>query len=52
MDGVKFSDCKIGKYELNSVAVALDSKMKAYSFGDNQFGQLGHGDQRNRKLPT
>ena len=24
----------------------------AYAWGDNQLGQLGHNDQRCRKLPT
>ena len=31
--------------------VALDSFGKVYSWGDNSFGCLGHGDDRKRPTP-
>ena len=35
MDDIKFTDCKIGKFEINSVAVAVDQNKMVYSWGDN-----------------
>ena len=32
--------------------VVLDYKGNVYTFGDNRYGQLGHGDQVSRPLPT
>lgn len=53
MDGVDFVDVQIGKFSTNSpFAVALEKSGKVYSWGSNTLGQLGHGDQRVRKLPT
>ena len=62
MDKVQFNDCKISKFgqikekddanECTSIAIALDTNGKVYSWGNNEYGQLGHGDCRDRKLPT
>lgn len=52
MDDVEFVDIRISKFEGSGTAVALQSTGKIFSWGDNQFGQLGHGDLRSRKLPT
>jgi len=63
MDKVEFSDCKISKYEAidpagngyylpEPSALALDASGHVYSWGCNHKGQLGHGDSRNRKLPS
>lgn len=53
MDKVEFVDCQMSKYQENDCsALALDSQGKVYSWGKNTHGQLGHGDKRDRKLPT
>ena len=55
MDKVRFADCQVSKYQscnLQASAIALDSTGKVYTWGSNGFGQLGHGDDRTRKLPT
>ena len=53
MDKVEFIDCKISKFDGDdSHAVSLDQNGKVYSWGNNQHGQLGHGDTRDRKLPS
>ena len=33
-------------------AVVVDESGMAWSWGNNEYGQLGHGDNRNRRLPT
>jgi|ERR1712137_540643 len=35
----------------NHHSACLDSSGFVWTFGDNEFGQLGHGDQENRSLP-
>ena len=53
MDDIDFTDIEISKFSTNSpFAAALDKAGKVYSWGSNTLGQLGHGDQRVRKLPT
>jgi alpha-tubulin suppressor-like RCC1 family protein len=52
MDQVNFVDCQISKYSQKSTALAVDMQGKVYAWGHNNMGQLGHGDTRNRKLPT
>ena len=63
MDKVEYQDVKISKYmAINhsgddyyvppSSAYALDTDGQVYSWGSNYKGQLGHGDTRNRKLPS
>lgn len=53
MDGVDFSDVQISKFSTNNpFAIAIEKNGKVYSWGSNTLGQLGHGDQRVRKLPT
>ena len=39
-------------YMPESCAHAIDANGQVYSWGSNQRGQLGHGDTRNRKLPS
>ena len=50
MDKTEFTDCVISKFD--AIAVALDKNGKVFSWGKNELGQLGHGDTRDRKLPT
>ena len=38
MDKVQFKDCKIGKFQANSTAVACDSDGKVYAWGLNSMG--------------
>jgi alpha-tubulin suppressor-like RCC1 family protein len=53
MDDIDFTDIDITKFSNNNpYAIALDKSGKVYSWGSNTLGQLGHGDQRVRKLPT
>ena len=52
MDQVNFVDCQISKFQHQSTALAIDQAGKVYAWGHNSLGQLGHGDTRNRKLPT
>lgn len=52
MEGIDIVDCQIGKFSHNPSALALDKRGKVYSWGQNTLGQLGHGDQRSRKLPV
>ena len=50
MDKTEFVDCVVSKYD--ALAVAVDKSGKVFSWGKNNLGQLGHGDTRDRKLPT
>ena len=50
MDKTEFVDCIISKFD--ALAVGLDKQGKVFSWGKNDQGQLGHGDTRDRKLPT
>ena len=53
MDRVQFLDCKIGKFNNECVAaIGLDINGKVYTWGSNQNGWLGHGDNKIRKLPS
>ena len=53
MDDLDFIDVDISKFSVNSpFAIAIEKSGKVYSWGSNTLGQLGHGDQRVRKLPT
>ena len=53
MNKVAFVDCQISKYHSQRrSAVALDSNGRVYAWGKNDRGQLGLGDDRDRKLPT
>lgn len=53
MDDVDFADIQISKFSTNNpFALAIEKSGKVYSWGSNTLGQLGHGDQRVRKLPT
>lgn len=53
MDDIDFTDVDITKFSNNNpFAIALEKSGKVYSWGSNTLGQLGHGDQRVRKLPT
>lgn len=53
MDRVQFIDCKIGKFNDECVAaIGLDTNGKVYTWGSNQNGWLGHGDNKIRKLPS
>ena len=52
MSQVSFLDCKISKFAHEASAYAIDSLGKVYAWGWNTQGQLGHGDIRNRKMPT
>ena len=51
MEDVKFVDVSISK-GLESFATAVDTNGFLYTWGQNQYGQLGLGDFRPRKLPT
>ena len=51
MDEVRFVDIELSK-QSESFAAAIDKDGFLYSWGQNQYGQLGVGDFRNRKLPT
>ena len=33
-------------------AIVVDESGMAWSWGNNEYGQLGHGDNKNRRLPT
>ena len=53
MDDVDFMDIQISRFSTNNpFALAIEKNGKVYSWGSNTLGQLGHGDQRVRKLPT
>lgn len=62
MDRVQFVDCQLSKYHsvkadtsaemLGAAAIAVDVKGHVYTWGDNRYGRLGHGDTRARKLPS
>ena len=51
MDDVRFIEVAISK-QADSFCAAVDDQGFLYSWGQNQYGQLGFGDFRNRKLPT
>lgn len=52
MESIDIVDCELGKFSHNPPALALDKNGRVYSWGQNSLGQLGHGDQRSRKLPV
>ena len=62
MDKVMFSDCRLSKFHsvnadsaeemLGAAAIAIDMRGHTYTWGDNRYGRLGHGDTRARKLPS
>lgn len=52
MDNIKFNDIKVSKFQSQACAFALQDNGKVFAWGNNQLGQLGHGDKRNRKMPT
>ena len=37
---------------LESGTVGLTKKGEVFSWGDNGYGQLGHGDKESRRVPT
>ena len=51
MEGVNFKEIRLSKSD-DSFAVAIDTKGVLYSWGNNQHGQLGHGDYTDKDLPT
>ena len=51
MDDTKFIDVSLSK-SMDSFGSAIDTDGFVYTWGQNQFGQLGLGDFRFRKLPT
>ena len=48
LDGIPLAAVSAGKR--HSVALGEDGRI--YTWGDNKFGQLGHGDTKNRLAPT
>jgi alpha-tubulin suppressor-like RCC1 family protein len=52
MSGVQFVDVVLSKFSNQGSAIALDSQGRVFTWGSNEFGQLGQGDSRCRKLPT
>eukprot|EP00347_Sterkiella_histriomuscorum_P023139 403335798 len=51
MEDVRFVDVSLSK-SYDSFGAAIDDQGFVYTWGQNQFGQLGQGDFRLRKLPT
>jgi alpha-tubulin suppressor-like RCC1 family protein len=52
MNGVYFSEIKLSKFLDQASAFALDEDGRVFAWGQNNLGQLGHGDNRHRKMPT
>lgn len=51
MEGIEFSDIVLS-CEQQAFAAAIDSKGGLYTWGYNEHGQLGQGDNTDRDLPT
>ena len=52
LDPILLIDVAVGSDKIGAHTVACSTKGKVYSWGQNTLGQLGHGDQRSRKLPV
>jgi alpha-tubulin suppressor-like RCC1 family protein len=51
LDDIRFVGISMSKSP-DSFMAALDQDGGVYSWGNNQFGQLGLGDFRQRKVPS
>ena len=52
IDGVSFQKVHVSKFSEKSFIAAIDDRNLLYTWGCNKSGQLGHGDNDPRSLPT